>query len=110
MLDEADSAIIWRGPLKHGVIQQFLRDCNWGDLDFLVVDSPPGTGDEPLSIARLIPEAKVTLSLAPKPSKPTDRLDACPPVVVQPSAAIQKPSELHKVPLAGSMPSRSRSA
>ncbi|NSW87246.1 MAG: Mrp/NBP35 family ATP-binding protein [Syntrophobacteraceae bacterium] len=66
MLDEADSAIIWRGPLKHGVIQQFLRDCNWGDLDFLVVDSPPGTGDEPLSIARLIPEAKAVIVTTPQ--------------------------------------------
>lgn len=51
-----DTAIIWRGPMKMGVIQQLLGDVNWGELDFLIVDSPPGTGDEPLSIAQLIPD------------------------------------------------------
>ncbi len=61
MLDDTDSAIIWRGPIKHGVIQQFLADCNWGDLDFLVIDSPPGTGDEALSISRLVPDAKALI-------------------------------------------------
>src|SRR5690606_6943654 len=45
--------VIWRGPMKHTVMRQFLEDVNWGDLDFLVVDLPPGTGDEPLSIAQL---------------------------------------------------------
>ncbi len=50
----ADEAFIWRGPLKAGVIRQFLSDVEWGDLDFLVVDSPPGTGDEPLSVCQLM--------------------------------------------------------
>jgi ATP-binding protein involved in chromosome partitioning len=45
-------AVIWRGPMKAGVIRQFLTDVEWGPLDFLVVDSPPGTGDEPLSVAQ----------------------------------------------------------
>jgi len=49
-----DDAIIWRGPLKMGAIKQFLKDVAWGDLDFLVIDSPPGTGDEPLSVCQLI--------------------------------------------------------
>ncbi len=49
-----DSPIVWRGPIKHNVIKQFLGDVQWGDLDFLVVDLPPGTGDEPLSVAHLI--------------------------------------------------------
>lgn len=49
-------AIIWRGPLKMGVIKQFLRDVDWGVLDYLVVDCPPGTGDEPLSILQLLGE------------------------------------------------------
>jgi len=49
-----DSPIVWRGPIKHNVIKQFLSDVQWGDLDFLVVDLPPGTGDEPLSVAHLI--------------------------------------------------------
>ncbi|MDD2703210.1 MAG: Mrp/NBP35 family ATP-binding protein [Candidatus Omnitrophica bacterium] len=52
-----DQPIIWRGPAKAGVIRQFLSDVNWGDLDYLIVDSPPGTGDEPLSACQLIPEA-----------------------------------------------------
>jgi ATP-binding protein involved in chromosome partitioning len=50
----ADSPIVWRGPIKHNVIKQFLADVEWGDLDFLLVDLPPGTGDEPLSVAHII--------------------------------------------------------
>ncbi|MBN2054664.1 P-loop NTPase [bacterium] len=58
LLRSRNDAVIWRGPLKYGIIKQFLRDVSWGELDYLVVDSPPGTGDEPLSIAQLIgPEA-----------------------------------------------------
>ena len=66
MLEDSDSAIIWRGPLKHGVIQQFLADCRWDDLDFLVIDSPPGTGDEPLTVSRLIPDAKAIIVTTPQ--------------------------------------------
>ena len=51
---DPDKAIVWRGPLKHSAIRQFLGDVNWGDLDYLVIDLPPGTGDEPLSVAHLI--------------------------------------------------------
>jgi len=54
VLQDRDEAVIWRGPLKMNVIKQFLRDVEWGELDFLVVDCPPGTGDEPLSVAQLI--------------------------------------------------------
>ena len=50
-----DMPIVWRGPLKMSAIRQFLEEINWGDLDFLIVDSPPGTGDEPLSACQLIP-------------------------------------------------------
>ncbi len=53
----AEQAVIWRGPLKMGVIRQLLRDTEWGELDCLVIDSPPGTGDEPLSVAQLVPDA-----------------------------------------------------
>ncbi len=47
-------AVIWRGPMKYGVIRQFLTEVAWGTLDYLVVDAPPGTGDEPLSVAQMI--------------------------------------------------------
>ncbi len=57
LLPRGDEAVVWRGPMKMGVIQQFLKDVAWGDLDVLVVDCPPGTGDEPLSVAQLIPDA-----------------------------------------------------
>jgi Mrp family chromosome partitioning ATPase len=50
----SDIPIIWRGPMKHSIIRQFLGEVNWGDLDYLVIDLPPGTGDEPLSVAHLI--------------------------------------------------------
>lgn len=57
MLRDRDDAVIWRGPMKAGVIKQFLRDVAWGELDYLVIDSPPGTGDEPLSVCQLVEDA-----------------------------------------------------
>lgn len=54
LMQDRDQAVIWRGPLKYGVIRQFLTDVLWGELDYLIVDSPPGTGDEPLSVCQLI--------------------------------------------------------
>jgi ATP-binding protein involved in chromosome partitioning len=54
LLRDKESPLIWRGPLKMGAIKQFLGEVDWGELDFLIIDSPPGTGDEPLSIAQLI--------------------------------------------------------
>jgi len=54
MLSSQDAAVIWRGPMKMNVIKQFLQDVSWGELDFLIIDSPPGTGDEPLSVCQLI--------------------------------------------------------
>ncbi|RKY35230.1 MAG: ATP-binding protein [Candidatus Omnitrophota bacterium] len=55
-LIEKDLPVIWRGPLKITALQQFLGQVEWGDLDYLIIDLPPGTGDEPLSIAQLIPD------------------------------------------------------
>ena len=54
LLDDKDAPVIWRGPAKMSAIKQFLEDVSWGKLDYLIVDLPPGTGDEPLSIAQLI--------------------------------------------------------
>jgi ATP-binding protein involved in chromosome partitioning len=56
LLPSDEAPVIWRGPLKMRVIQQFLADIAWGDLDFLFIDLPPGTGDEPLSVMQLIPD------------------------------------------------------
>ncbi len=66
LLDDRDSAIIWRGPIKQGVIKQFIADVRWGDLDFLIIDSPPGTGDEPLSVAQTIPDAHAIIVTTPQ--------------------------------------------
>ncbi len=57
LLQDSDAPVIWRGPLKMGAIKQFLGEIEWGELDYLIIDSPPGTGDEPLSVCQLIPEA-----------------------------------------------------
>lgn len=57
LLKDRDTPVIWRGPMKMGAIKQFLSEVHWGKLDYLIVDLPPGTGDEPLSIAQLIPNA-----------------------------------------------------
>jgi Mrp family chromosome partitioning ATPase len=57
LLSDRDSAVIWRGPMKANVIEQLLRDVNWGELDYLVIDCPPGTGDEPLSVCQLVGDA-----------------------------------------------------
>jgi Mrp family chromosome partitioning ATPase len=61
-----DNPIIWRGPMKMKVIEQFLGDVEWGDLDWLVIDSPPGTGDEPLSVAQLVPATGAVVVTTPQ--------------------------------------------
>ncbi len=61
-----DDAIIWRGPLKYAAIRQFIGDIDWGELDFLVIDSPPGTGDEPLTVAQIISDAKAIIVTTPQ--------------------------------------------
>ena len=66
MGENKDVATIWRGPLKIGVIRQFISDIDWPDLDYLVIDSPPGTGDEPLTVAQTIPDAKALVVTTPQ--------------------------------------------
>jgi len=66
LLPDPDSPVIWRGPLKIQMINQFLGDVKWGDLDYLVVDLPPGTGDETLSIAQLIKGARALIVTTPQ--------------------------------------------
>ena len=61
-----DDAIIWRGPVKYSVIQQFIGQVAWGELDFLLIDAPPGTGDEPLTIAQTIKDAQAVIVTTPQ--------------------------------------------
>ena len=61
-----DAPVIWRGPLIHSAIQQFLRDVEWGELDYLVIDLPPGTGDAALSISQLIPLSGAVIVTTPQ--------------------------------------------
>jgi ATP-binding protein involved in chromosome partitioning len=61
-----DEAIIWRGPVKYSVIQQFVGQVAWGSLDFLLIDAPPGTGDEPLTIAQTITDAQAVIVTTPQ--------------------------------------------
>lgn len=66
LLPHDKEALIWRGPLKIGLIEQFFSDVDWGELDYLVVDCPPGTGDEPLSILQMIPDARGIIVTTPQ--------------------------------------------
>ncbi len=66
LLENKDTPVIWRGPMKMKAIQQFLGDVEWGDLDYLIIDLPPGTGDEPLSIAQLIPKSSAIIVTTPQ--------------------------------------------
>ncbi|MCP3951801.1 MAG: Mrp/NBP35 family ATP-binding protein [Desulfobacterales bacterium] len=66
LMQDKDEAVIWRGPMKHGVIRQFIGEVAWGALDFLVIDAPPGTGDEPLTVAQLIKDAQAVIVTTPQ--------------------------------------------
>jgi len=65
---EEDQAVVWRGPMLHKALQQFLEDVAWGELDYLVVDLPPGTGDVSMTLAQLLPQAKFVLCTTPQPT------------------------------------------
>jgi len=66
VLGNKDAAVIWRGPLKIGAIRQFVSDVEWGEMDYLIIDSPPGTGDEPLTVAQMIPDAEALIVTTPQ--------------------------------------------
>ncbi|MBA7522296.1 Iron-sulfur cluster carrier protein [subsurface metagenome] len=66
LLQDSDTPVIWRGPMKMGAVRQFLGDAHWGDLDYLICDLPPGTSDETLDILQLIPDENVVVVSTPQ--------------------------------------------
>ncbi|MBK8293781.1 MAG: Mrp/NBP35 family ATP-binding protein [Solirubrobacterales bacterium] len=65
---EENSAVVWRGPMLHKAIQQFLEDVAWGELDYLLLDLPPGTGDIAMTLSQLLPQAKLAIVTTPQPA------------------------------------------
>jgi ATP-binding protein involved in chromosome partitioning len=63
---EQDAAVVWRGPMLHKALQQFLEDVEWGELDYLLIDLPPGTGDVSMTLAQLLPQAKFLIVTTPQ--------------------------------------------
>lgn len=97
LLVNKDQAVIWRGPLKHSAIAQFIGQVTWGDLDYLVIDSPPGTGDEPLSVAQLVPDAKAVIVTQPQEISLADIRKAiafCKQVEMEPIGIVENMSGL----------------
>ncbi|OGP75737.1 MAG: ATPase [Deltaproteobacteria bacterium RBG_13_58_19] len=66
LLADRDAPVIWRGPMKHKAIRQFLGEVEWGRLDYLIIDSPPGTGDEPMSVAQVVTDARAVIVTTPQ--------------------------------------------
>lgn len=66
LLQDPDQAVLWKGPMKTSAIRQFVADVSWGDLDYLVIDSPPGTGDEPMTVLKTIPDALCVVVTTPQ--------------------------------------------
>jgi ATP-binding protein involved in chromosome partitioning len=64
---EQDAAVVWRGPMLHKALQQFLEDVEWGELDYLLIDLPPGTGDVSMTLAQILPQAKFLIVTTPQP-------------------------------------------
>ncbi|MFL5820236.1 MAG: Mrp/NBP35 family ATP-binding protein [Solirubrobacteraceae bacterium] len=65
---EEDNAVVWRGPMLHKALAQFLEDVDWGELDYLIVDLPPGTGDVSMTLAQLLPQSRFVLVTTPQPA------------------------------------------
>jgi len=68
---EENAAVVWRGPMLHKAIQQFLEDVDWGELDYLLLDLPPGTGDVSMTLAQLLPQARMLIVTTPQPAAQT---------------------------------------
>ena len=75
---EENAAVVWRGPMLHKAIQQFLEDVDWGELDYLLLDLPPGTGDVSMTLAQLLPQAKILIVTTPAAGRPERRQPAPP--------------------------------
>src|SRR5256886_3892359 len=67
-LERQDQAMVWRGPMIHRAIRQFLEDVDWGELDYLLIDLPPGTGDVSMTLAQLLPQARFLIVTTPQPA------------------------------------------
>jgi ATP-binding protein involved in chromosome partitioning len=65
---EEDAAVVWRGPMLHKALTQFLQDVDWGELDYLLIDLPPGTGDVSMTLAQLLPQAQFVIVTTPQPT------------------------------------------
>jgi Mrp family chromosome partitioning ATPase len=77
LLKDTDQAVLWRGPMKTSAIRQFISDVTWGELDFLVIDSPPGTGDEHMTVLKTIPDALCVVVTTPQELSLADVRKAC---------------------------------
>ncbi len=98
MGENKDLATIWRGPIKIGVIRQFISDIEWPDLDYLIIDSPPGTGDEPLTVAQTIPDAKALIVTTPQEISLADvrkSIDFCRQVNMRILGIVENMSGMH---------------
>ena len=83
LLEDPDKPVIWRGPIKLGAIQQFIGDVAWGELDALIIDFPPGTGDEPLTVSQSLPGIDgVVIVTTPQEVALLDSGGACVPVMI----------------------------
>ena len=71
---EEHTPVMWRGPMLHKALEQFLGDVHWGELDDLVVDMPPGTGDMSISLGQLLPQAEALIVTTPVPPIPVTRI------------------------------------
>ncbi|MFL5826643.1 MAG: Mrp/NBP35 family ATP-binding protein [Thermoleophilaceae bacterium] len=67
-LEDADQAVTWRGPMLHKAIRQFLEDVDWGELDYLLIDLPPGTGDVTMTLSQLLPQSRFVIVTTPQPA------------------------------------------